>query len=92
MRQAWAVIACIVALVANLAAEPLKPWTLGYLDIHQIHTGRGNCSFVVLPDGTTLLIDAGAVPERGAGLVPARPHSSRTPAEWIAHYIRQVNP
>ena len=92
MRQAWAVIACIAALVANLAAEPLKPWTPGTLDIHQIHTGRGNATFLILPDGTTLLIDAGAVPERSAGLVPARSNASRTPAEWIARYIRQVSP
>jgi beta-lactamase superfamily II metal-dependent hydrolase len=37
----------------------LPPWTRGTLDIHQISTGRGNSALVVLPDGTTLLVDAG---------------------------------
>jgi beta-lactamase superfamily II metal-dependent hydrolase len=37
----------------------LPPWTPGTLDIHQIATGRGNSALVVLPDGTTLLVDAG---------------------------------
>jgi len=34
-------------------------WDEGYLDIHFIHTGRGNASLIVFPDGTTLLLDAG---------------------------------
>jgi len=34
-------------------------WEEGYLDIHFIHNGRGNTSFMVFPDGTTLLYDAG---------------------------------
>jgi putative oxidoreductase len=37
----------------------LPPWTPGTLDIHQISTGRGNSALVVMPDGTTLLVDAG---------------------------------
>src|SRR5581483_1941370 len=37
----------------------LPPWTAGYLYIHHISTGRGNSAYIVMPDGTTLLIDAG---------------------------------
>lgn len=78
---------------AQVAGERLPPWTAGTLDIHQIHTGRGNAAYFIFPDGTTLLLDAGSVPDR-AGLEqgPARPDGSRSPAEWIAHYIRQVSP
>jgi hypothetical protein len=41
------------------AGEVLESWQDGRLDIHQINTGRGNATFFILPDGTTLLIDAG---------------------------------
>ena len=36
-------------------------WQTGYLDIHHIATDRGDATFVIAPDGTTLLIDAGDV-------------------------------
>ena len=63
------------------------------LDIHQIQTGRGNAAFLIFPDGTTMLIDAGAVPDRpGPQLAPARPDGSRTPGDWIASYIEQFSP
>lgn len=41
--------------------ESFPLWTSGYLDIHHIHTGRGESVFAILPDGTTMLIDAGDV-------------------------------
>jgi len=73
--------------------EPLPPWAPGTLDIHQIQTGRGNAVFLVFPDATTMLIDAGSVPDRpGPELGPERPSASRTPAEWIARYIQQFSP
>ena len=37
----------------------LPPWSEGWLDIHSISTGRGECTFYILPDGTSMLIDAG---------------------------------
>jgi beta-lactamase superfamily II metal-dependent hydrolase len=72
------------------AGEPLPKWTPGTLDIHQINTGRGNSAFLMLPDGTTLLVDAGNggnLPPRGT---PPRPDSTRTPGEWIARYARAM--
>lgn len=39
--------------------KAMEPWKQGWLDIHLINSGRGECNFVILPDGTTLLIDAG---------------------------------
>lgn len=52
-----AVIACIAA--ANASEGDDIKWQEGYLDIHFMHTGGGNTSFIVFPDGTTLLFDAG---------------------------------
>jgi len=70
---------------------PLPPWAPGMLDIHQIATGRGNSALLILPDGTTLLIDAGAA---GDGLPETDPHpdASRTPGAWIARYIKRHLP
>jgi hypothetical protein len=77
----------------TLSEHALSPWSPGTLDIHQIQTGRGNAAFLIFPDGTTLLVDAGAVPDRaGLELGPARPDASRTPGEWIAQYIRDFSP
>ncbi|HRE79528.1 MAG TPA: hypothetical protein PLN52_00705 [Opitutaceae bacterium] len=75
--------------------EPLPPWQPGWLDIHHINTGCGDAAFFVLPDGTTLLVDAGAVSgrKRPEGYdSPQRPNATRRPGEWIAHYIRQHHP
>ncbi|PZR29831.1 MAG: hypothetical protein DI535_01650 [Citrobacter freundii] len=77
--------------------EALLKWQAGYLDIHHINTGRGNAAFFVLPDGTTMLIDAGELsPLDERTFTPRnaqiRPDSSRKPYEWIVSYIRQVSP
>jgi beta-lactamase superfamily II metal-dependent hydrolase len=72
-------------------ADPLPPWTPGTLDIHQIATGRGNSALVIFPDGTTLLVDAGAA---GDGIPETDPHpnASRRPGEWIARYLQRHLP
>ena len=91
MKSALAVIALAVALSANgQVGDTLPKWAPGTLDIHQINTGRGNAAFLMLPDGTTMLIDAGNggnLPPRGT---PPRPDASRTPAEWIVRYVRAM--
>ncbi|MBZ5603661.1 MAG: MBL fold metallo-hydrolase [Acidobacteriia bacterium] len=80
-------------LIATLAwaQSTLPPWTPGTLDIHQISTGRGNAAFFILPDGTTMLVDAGAA---GDGIPQTDPHpdASRRPGEWIARYISRHLP
>ena len=43
----------------GLLGDVLPAWAPGTLDIHQIVTGRDNAAFVMFPDGTTLLLDAG---------------------------------
>ena len=42
----------------GVASQELPRWERGMLDIHQINTGTGNAAFFILPDGTTLLLDA----------------------------------
>jgi beta-lactamase superfamily II metal-dependent hydrolase len=65
-----------------------EPWQRGFLDIHHISTGRGNSVLVISPDGTSILIDAGAVKGPADAMVPARPNPSRRPGEWIGRYAR----
>lgn len=62
-------------------------WSEGYLDIHHINTGKGECAFFLLPDGTTLLVDAGATGRPKPRVTDPRPDGSRTPGEWISRYI-----
>jgi hypothetical protein len=75
--------------------EALSAWIPGQMDLHHINTGRGNCTYCVLPDGTTLLIDAGEMYvdppvdgiQRRTDIVP---NDSCAPWEWIARYVEQV--
>lgn len=71
----------------------LPPWQPGTLDIHHISTGRGSCAFLLCPDGTTLMIDAGSIlshiePARDKYLIDPRPNASLRPGQWIARYVQ----
>lgn len=89
-RTLITVVVAIGLLVSGVAAQdaPLRrgevfpKWREGYLDIHQIVTGRGNAAFSIFPDGTTMLVDAGDASDTGDA--PQRPGPSRTPGQWIA--------
>ncbi len=76
----------------------LQPWRPGALDIHHISTGRGNVAFAVCPDGTTILIDAGALHTASDWdsdekyRISHLPNASRRPGEWIARYISRHMP
>ncbi len=90
---------CIDAAAQVDQEGPLPPWQKGFLDIHHITTGRGNAAFMLFPDGTSLLFDAGDLPAENfrkkyapLKVVPAYPDASLTPAQWIVNYIRQVLP
>lgn len=77
-------------LLAQPPGETLSMWTPGTLDIHQINTGRGNSALLILPDGTSFLIDAGdggRLPPRGTA---PKPDAGRGPGEWIARYARHM--
>lgn len=75
--------------------KPLQPWEKGYLDIHAINTARGECTFFILPDGTTMLVDAGETISQSPNLVPQKPNEKVTPGEtyikYIRHFMKAVN-
>ena len=76
---------------------PLPKWQKGWLDIHFINTGRGNCTYIVCPDGTTMMIDIGALESKGFArkyapmrVSPPFPDSSETAAKVVADYIEKM--
>jgi ribonuclease BN (tRNA processing enzyme) len=91
-------VSAIVLSVAVAASAALPPWTEGNLDIHHISTGRGNSAYIVMPDGTTLLIDAGETDQEFIRSVaplkpfPPRPNAEHDAGYWIADYIREFVP
>lgn len=80
---------------AQQVGQPLPVWQEGNLDIHQINTGRGNSALLILPDGTTVLIDAGELDltdprTTSPRNTPAKPNGDRHAGEWIARYARKA--
>ena len=54
----------------SVVGNPLPAWSEGCLDIHFINTTSGECSFIIFPDGTQMLVDAaGARTRTGSGSV-----------------------
>ena len=92
-------IQCIVLVSALIISacrgtDGLTPWREGYLDIHQISTGRGNATFMILPDGTTMMVDAGDQGDTThfrQEVMPGVPSSELSPAQWIARYVRHFS-
>lgn len=83
--------------VVAIPGKPLPAWKEGYLDLHHINTGRGNAAFYILPDGTTILFDAGEMDPTNPRTTSNRntvmqPNASRQPYEWISRYIQRVSP
>lgn len=75
-------------------AVGLKPWSPGTLDIHCINTGRGESTFFVFPDGTTMLVDAaGSTLKKHKHMpTPPKPDSTTTSGRVIIDYIRHFAP
>ena len=101
MKRFFALVA-IVALFSiscyNVSAakkakvgKALPTWSNGCLDIHFINSGRGECCFYILPDGTTLIVDAGELAE-GKGSVAQRPNDNVRPYMTYANYIKHFLP
>ncbi len=80
----------LAARAGDVVGKPISPWQPGTLDIHQISSGRGNAGLYILPDGTTLLVDAGELPGKTAAHTPDRPDGTRPAGEWIVRYIRHA--
>ncbi|GAB4037330.1 hypothetical protein GCM10028809_52100 [Spirosoma gilvum] len=97
LRQliAWLLIMLPGWVGAQQVGKPLPIWQEGQLDIHHINTGQGNSTFIVFPEGTTLLIDAGAINSMDWRTnkprhIPTWPSNERQAGEWIARYVRNV--
>ena len=71
----------------------LPLWEEGYLDIHCINSGRGECTFLILPDGTTLIVDVGEIPPTmGDFPVSQLPSTDIRPTTTYARYIKTYLP
>ena len=71
--------------------KTLPAWEEGCLDIHFINSARGECCFYIMPDGTTLLVDAGEV-TTGSIEVEQRPNANVRPYMVYANYIKHFLP
>ena len=89
---------CLVFESLLFSQEVKYPaWEAGVMELHHISTGRGDAAFYILPDGTTLLVDAGDTSETHPRTmsdrnVPLLPNRSKTAPEWIVDYITQFSP
>jgi len=82
----------------------MSPWREGYLGIHHLRVGPSVSSFYILPDETTVLVDAGAVDltrklpllwkrgHEGLQIHPPYPNSSKTAGGWIVNYLNTFWP
>ncbi len=82
-------------MTGQVIGDRLPPWQEGYLDIHFISTGRGESAFYVLPDGTTMLVDAGELDPTDPRTQSSRntslfPDYTKPAHGWIVDYIRQI--
>lgn len=88
MRRLILTLAAFAAFFQFSTAQDYLPkWQEGYMDIHTIATGRGDATFVVMPDGTTLMIDAG---DNGKLKDPQHPDTTKRAGEWQAIYMKKV--
>ena len=94
MKKLYLILVSALLISACGGADVLAPWKEGYLDIHQISTGRGNATFMILPDGTTMMVDMGDLGDTShfrQEVMPAVPSSEKSPAQWVARYVRHFS-
>ena len=75
---------------APVGPRPLQAWSEGYLDIHFISTNRGECAFYILPDGTTMVVDAGEI--HTTSELPQRPNTGARVYKTLGNYIKHFLP
>lgn len=80
--------------IAATAGKTLPAWTEGCLDIHHINTGRGESAFYILPDGTTMLIDAAGslLKTSDKPPTPSKPNDQITSGAVIIDYVKAYMP
>ena len=70
-------------------SKALPAWKPGVLEIHHIATNRGNSALLILPDGTTTMVDAGAIYGSTPYLSDTLPSGQRRPGEWVGRYAKR---
>ncbi len=83
------------ATCGNAVGCTYPGWKPGELDIHFIHTGTSENTFMIFPDGTTMLLDCGHVKKRKPGYaeaLPPMPSGERRAGEWVGRYIKRLIP
>jgi len=76
-------------LPRSSASEAYEPWRPGMLDIHHISTGRGNSTLFLCPDGTSMMVDAGAIYASLEYTIAPKPDGARRPGEWLGRYAKR---
>jgi beta-lactamase superfamily II metal-dependent hydrolase len=86
MRRLFLTLAALTAFFHLASAQDYLPkWQEGYMDIHTIATGRGDATLVIMPDGTTLMIDAG---DNGKKKDKQHPDTTKRAGEWQSIYMK----
>ena len=72
----------------------LAPWRPGELQVHFLYAGSSESVFMIMPDGTSLLVDVGDYDCGGdwTKANPVGPLGGRGPGKFTADYIKKVNP
>lgn len=90
MKHILLILIC-TAFTCTFAQNKLPQWREGEMEIHHIYTGRGECTFLILPDGTTMLIGAGdAKATEECQFIT--PHIKTPVVEKITSYIKALLP
>lgn len=102
MRKTHTIILLVLSLILlgcsreAQVGKVFPAWQEGELDIHFINTARGECTYQILPDGTTFLVDAsGGLMAFGIDIsdpLPAKPSDKISAGKVIVDYINHFNP
>ncbi|MBQ4539551.1 MAG: MBL fold metallo-hydrolase [Alistipes sp.] len=98
MKKILPIVLCCAAVSCaseEQVGDIYRGWQDGQMEIHHIYTGRGESSFIIMPDATTMLIDVGdhdPTVEQYALMTEALPDRERRAGEYVARYVERVNP
>lgn len=97
MKKIFLLLIATLFTTIVIAQEQFPKWEKGYLDIHHLNTGRGSCTFLIFPDSTNMMIDAGDFDNESfdAKYAPMSapqmfPNSSYTAGSSIINYISNL--
>lgn len=83
-----------LAAADDAAGGRLPPWRKGELQVHFLYAGSSESVFMIMPDGTSMLVDCGDYDVGGDWKMrnPVGPLGGRGPGKFIADYVKKVNP